>query len=128
MKLEGKMRNISSKEIQVDTSNKSNNIFIAHCTFSLHIVALKNEIGRKKCEILTQKKYKSTTATNPTVLQVPRKVAKWGEDGQEALAQLCVMKIFIKLAQTCPQRIYGSNHTPFCLSQSCFGRENELQS
>ena len=39
-----------------------------HCTFSLHIVALKNEIGRKKCEILTQKKYKSTTGTNPTVL------------------------------------------------------------
>ena len=38
MKLEGKMRNISSKEIQVDISNKSNNIFIAHCTFSLHIV------------------------------------------------------------------------------------------
>ena len=68
MKLEGKMRNISSKEIQVDISNKSNNIFIAHCTFSLHIVALKNEIGRKKCEILTQKKYKSTTGTNPTVL------------------------------------------------------------
>ena len=68
MKLEGKMRNISSKEIQVDISNKSNNIFIAHCTFSLHIVALKNEIGRKKCEILAQKKYKSTIGTNPTGL------------------------------------------------------------
>ena len=28
----------------------------------------------------------------------------------------------------CSPRIDGSNYTPFCLSQSCFGRENELQS
>ena len=55
-------------------------------------------------------------------------MAKSGDDGQEALAQLCVMKIFIKLVQTGSQLIYGSNYTPFCLSQSCFGRENELQS
>ena len=46
-------------------------------------VALKNEIGRNKCEILAQKKYKSTTATNPTVLQASRKVAKLGDAGQD---------------------------------------------
>ena len=73
-------------------------IFIAHCTFSLQIVALKNEIGRNKCKILAQKKYKSTTATNPTELQASRKVAKPGEACQEALLKLCVKKIFIEMA------------------------------
>ena len=61
-------------------------------------VALKNEIERNKCKILAQKKYKSTTATNPTVLQASRKVAKPGEACQEALLKLCVKKIFIEMA------------------------------
>ena len=131
-----KNQKISNKQINAMVSQMNCNcnctfslhIFIAHCTFSLQIVALKNEIGRNKCKILAQKKYKSTTATNPTELQASRKVAKPGEACQEALLKLCVKKIFIKLAQTWSPRIGGSNDTPFCLAQFFYGCENDLQS
>ena len=91
-------------------------------------VALKNEIERNKCEILAQKKYKSTTATNPTVLQASRKVAKLEDAGQEAPVKLCVMKFFIKLVQTCSPCIDGSKYTPFCMHKNFYCCEKDLQS
>ena len=89
---------LHTKFVACEIKKKTLHIVHFHCTFSLQIVALKNEIGRNKCEILAQKKYKSTTATNPTVLQASRKVAKLGDAGQEAPLKLCVKKIFIEMA------------------------------
>ena len=55
-----------------------------------------------------------------------RKVAKSGEEGQEALVKLFWVKNFLQLVQTRCPRMGGSNYTQFCLPTFFFGCENDL--